>query len=352
MPAQPSGPLPVPPLLGWGWGWGAKAKVNFASCPRLCWLLLGSSPRREGAGPSTHPLCRLTPVTNRTRHPPPRCQAGSTRAQHPSPRASPEQSSLWPESFAPRASGGFWRERLQAASTAARPGFTTRSCEDTLAISPESPLGSPAGREGRQKSLSWMGLGSSRAAAPGQSPQQGQMAAWLFAAHPQPACNVTVATPPGWHRGWWPQAGTSRLAMAGRGLWGWRAGEAPTALGTGMAGSRGKSGDFQRTKRLLAASIAGGGEGESPSPAPAGVGKKHKKHREFVFYLPGNPGSIPGMAHGGGPAKTRCCRRRRVQGRRSSIPYAWGDIWGVSQRCDRVGEDLGQRRSRSMPCNG
>lgn len=72
-------------------------------------------------------------------------------------------------------------------------------------------------------------------------------------------------------------------------------GDAAAALGrqSGMAGSRGKSGDFQRTKRLLAAGMAGGG-GEFPAPAPAGVGKRHKKHREFVFYLPGNPGSVTG----------------------------------------------------------
>lgn len=92
----------------------------------------------------------------------------------------------------------------------------------------------------------------------------------------------------------------------------------------GMARSRGKPGDFQRTKRLLAASVAGSGEGESPAPAPAGVGEKHKKHREFVFYLPGNPSSITGIAHRGSQAKMCCCRRWRVRGRRSGIPYALG----------------------------
>lgn len=146
----------------------------------------------------------------------------------------------------------------------------------------------------------------------------------------------------------------SRDIPAGRGPGGMESGmerkpPPPSARRSGMAGSRGKSGDFQRTKRLLAASIAGGGEGESPSPAPAGVGKKHKKHREFVFYLPGNPGSIAGTAHGGGLAKRRCCRRRRVCGKRSGIPYGWGDIWGVSQQCDGVGKDQGQSRSQSVP---
>lgn len=91
-------------------------------------------------------------------------------------------------------------------------------------------------------------------------------------------------------------AAPSRDIPTSRGPWGGRMGDAPAVLGTqsGTAGSRGKSGDFQRTKRLLAAGIAGGGRASSRLPLQLGLGKGTKKHQEFVFYLPGNPGPVTG----------------------------------------------------------
>lgn len=65
-------------------------------------------------------------------------------------------------------------------------------------------------------------------------------------------------------------------------------GEAPVILGAAER-DRGKSGDFQRTKRLLAASVDGSGEGESPAPAPAGVREKHKKAPGVCVLSPWQP---------------------------------------------------------------
>lgn len=80
----------------------------------------------------------------------------------------------------------------------------------------------------------------------------------------------------------------SQLARV-RGDGQWEKPPSSSAQQSGTAGSRGKSGDFQRTKRLLAASVDGSGEGESPAPAPAGVREKHKKAPGVCVLSPWQP---------------------------------------------------------------
>lgn len=206
-------------------------------------------------------------------------------------------------------------------------------------------------REGRQKSLSWIQPGSSEAAVLGL-PSQGKVlgeGGWRLLRTPNPRA---TSLPPRSRRrsSSGPQIGTSRLAGVHRdGEW-----EKPplsSARQSGMAGSRRKSGDFQRTKRLLAASIAGGGEGESPAPAPAGVEEKHKKHRVFVFYLPGNPGSITGMAHRGGPAKPCCCGETESWGAGTAASHRHGVVFGECH-CGVTGWARTRGTAGHSPCPG
>lgn len=125
-------------------------------------------------------------------------------------------------------------------------------------------------------------------AEPGQSPRQGRPAA---PAHPQPAGNVTAAKEPQWS-----QAGTSRLAGVHRD------GEEPPPSSARQRDGReqGEVRGFPENK--AAAGSQHRGEGESPAPLQLGSGKMHKKRREFVFYLPGNPSSITGVAQPKRPA--------------------------------------------------
>lgn len=96
---------------------------------------------------------------------------------------------------------------------------------------------------------------------------------------------------------------------------------------------RGKAGDFQRTKRLLAASEASGsGEGESPAAAPAGVGEKHKKHKKSTGSLcfisletPAPSQARPTRAAG---QNALLLLPEAWSRRGSSILTPWGDIWG------------------------
>lgn len=97
---------------------------------------------------------------------------------------------------------------------------------------------------------------------------------------------------------------------------------------------RGKAGDFQRTKRLLAASAAGGGgEGESPAAAPAGVGEKHKKHKKstgslcFISLETSAPSQARPTGAAGQKAPLLLLPEARSR-RGSSILTPWGDIWG------------------------
>lgn len=62
------------------------------------------------------------------------------------------------------------------------------------------------------------------------------------------------------------------------------------------------SGDFQRTKRLLAVSIACGGGGPA-LPSCSSQGEESGGSREFMFDLPGNSSSITAPALEGGEAK-------------------------------------------------
>lgn len=105
-------------------------------------------------------------------------------------------------------------------------------------------------REGRQQSLSWIQLGRRRAAVPGP-PSRGKVLAkggWRLPRTHSPRGMSPLprshSGPKQGHPGWPESTGMERSPRRPQ-------------RGSGMAGSRGKSGDFQRTKRLLAASTAG-----------------------------------------------------------------------------------------------
>lgn len=143
----------------------------------------------------------------------------------------PGASRLWPESFAPRTSGGFRCEKLQPASTAARPGFTTRSCERALAINPAiSPVGAlPGGKvekpeldpAGKQQGCC-AGLAENRAKSPARADGGSRKPATHVQRHRRHAAGLAR------ERWWWP---LSRDVPAGQGPWGRTVGEAPVILG-------------------------------------------------------------------------------------------------------------------------
>ena len=151
------------------------------------------------------------------------------------------------------------------------------------------------------------------------------------AAHAQPAHNVTAVTQPGWRRsrgGGLKQGHPGRPGSAGRGSgrsprcpWQRRGGRPGAGEVRGFPENKAAAGSQHRRRR----------GGRVPrSRSSWGREKAKKKHWEFVFYLPGNPGSIPGMSHRDSPARSRCCGRCRAWGRRSSIPQAWGDVGRVT----------------------
>lgn len=120
----------------------------------------------------------------------------------------------------------------------------------------------------------------------------------------------------------------SRDIPAGRSPQGWRGAPAVLSAAAGWPGAGGSQGISREQSGCWQPAPRGG---RVPRAAPAGVGENAQKAPGVCVLSPWQPR----LHHRGGPAKTSCCGRRRDGGRRSSIPYTWGDIWGVSQWCDR-----------------
>lgn len=134
----------------------------------------------------------------------------------------------------------------------------------------------------------------------------------------------------------------SRDIPAGRSPQGWRRAPAILSAAAGWPGAGGSQGISREQSGCWQPAPRGG---RVPRAAPAGVGENAQKAPGVCVLSPWQPR----LHHRGGPAKTSCCGRRRDGGRRSSIPYTWGDIWGVSQWCDRGARIWGRAGHSSPP---
>lgn len=236
-----------------------------------------------------------------------------------------------------------WCERLQAVSTMARlypcsykhtPSTAVLSILPVLSINPTSPTGALPGGKAEKPELDPAGKQPGCFAKPGKVLGKG--------GRRLPRTHSPWATSPQSHsqeRQWQPQAGTSQSAgVHGEGEWEMH--PLSSARRAGWPGARGSPGISREQSGCWQPALLAVG-GRVPGSCSSWGWEKAQKALGVCVLSPRQP-----RPRQQAPAKT-CWWR--AQGRRSSIPYVWGDIRGVSQPCDGVAQDPGQSWWQPVP---